>query len=110
MNNSFSIAKNEDGAYVLCFSESIYNVEAVKNAAFKHTHLFFVKVKHQDNGHLNVIMKAKNELDDDILISHIYEFHNDLLCEQVKIDLSNRFGKLREIIYEHAFSPIDEKE
>ena len=46
------------------------------------------------------------EINPDEVKKLLGEFCNEALDIQIRLDLEKRFGNLREVIYEHAFSPL----
>lgn len=94
--------------YRIVLSPDIYSREAVSAAAVRFNELFYVKIEHHDEKSYAVMLQSKNEKQDHIIAAH--EFINDVNEEQVRIDLMKKTGSLREIIYRHAFMPIETEE
>lgn len=107
MEHPFWLISNSKGIFETRFSKEVYHNEAIKNAALKYKEVFFIKIDYREDGYFYVTFMTKDSSGKEDLLSRINDFHNDLLNEQIIIDLSNRYGKLREIIYEHAFRPIE---
>lgn len=61
----------------------------------------------QPHGDDSFEVSLRSKDDDGDVSSAIKIFCNELIEQQVRHDLQNRFGKLREIIVAHAFSPLE---
>lgn len=91
-------------------SSALYEREAVFAAAHRLNEIFYVKVEPQGEDSFAVLLQCReasqNGIDPEKAAN---ELVNDILEEQVRLDLVKRTGALREIIYRHAFLPLEEQ-
>ncbi|MGJ3522068.1 His-Xaa-Ser system protein HxsD [Nitratidesulfovibrio sp. D1] len=94
----------QDGGKVI-LSKEFFAREPVFVAAAKFTERYYVGIQPHGDDSFEVYLRSKD--DDGDVSSAIKIFCNELIEQQVRHDLQNRFGKLREIIVAHAFSPLE---
>jgi len=97
-----------EGQITLKLSNQCYEKEAVFAALYKFENQCAMQMGPIGETHIQVIFKNKagGSLSEQALAALADEFCNELIDQQVRRDLEKRFGKLRELIVEHAFSPI----
>jgi His-Xaa-Ser system protein HxsD len=100
-----STSSQDNGKVVL--SKEFFEREAVFAAASKFTDRYYVGIQPVGEYDFEVSMHPKKAEDADADIVKI--FCNELIGQQVRQDLQNRFGKLREMIVEQAFYPLEKK-
>ena len=96
------------GQVLLKLSKRLYEKEAVFAALYRFENRCVMQMEPIGEAHIEVLFKNKTGecLSDETLSTLADEFCNELIDQQVRRDLEKRFGKLRELIVEHAFSPI----
>jgi len=99
-------AKLEDGKILVTLNKEIYEKEAIAVAAYKMTDLCSILIKPLENNEINVCFETKEMQSEETLEKIVKDFCNEVLDQQVRLDLEKRYGKIRELIVEHAFSPI----
>jgi len=104
------VEKLSSDLYRVEVSSLLYEREAVFTAAHRLNELFYVKVEPRGEDSFAVLLQCReapqNSLDAE---KAAHELVNDILEEQVRLDLVKRTGALREIIYQHAFIPLEEQ-
>lgn len=102
------ISKTEDGKIFVRLAKEFYEQQAVFAAAHKLTDRFSVMIEPVDDYTVGVYLEPKRaaNFDEDEIETIVFEFCNDLLDEQVRLDLDKRFGALRDLIVKQAFSPL----
>lgn len=97
-----------NGSFQVSVDLNLYAVEAITATSYKYTDCFYV---HQqtapDNEKIvNVILEAKN---DGILVTAeiMKQFCNDLIDQQVRVIINEKFGHIRDLIVEEAFKPVN---
>lgn len=101
-------SKIENDMIVITLSKEIYEKEAVFAAAYKLTNLCYVLIEPAGENQVEVIFKPKDqetELRD--LKEYAGQFCNALIDEQVQRDLERRYGKIRELVVQQAFFPLE---
>lgn len=102
------INKTEDGNIVVKVAKELYERQAVFAAAHKLTDRFAVMIEPVDERTVGIFIKPKTlaDLDEGAIEDALFDFCNDLLDEQVRIDLDKQFGAVRDVIVEQAFHPL----
>lgn len=88
-------------------SKEFFEREPVFVAASKFTDDYYVGIQPYGDDSFEVSIRPKDNTQD--TFSPIKSFCNELIEQQVRHDLLNRFGNLREIIVAQAFSPLEDK-
>jgi His-Xaa-Ser system protein HxsD len=84
----------------------LYSKEAVINAMYKFTNIFFVKSEPISDAKISVTFTAK---DNSIVTEEtINEFFNELIDQQIRINVEKEYKTIREEIVKKAFNPINE--
>lgn len=86
--------------------KEIYEREAIMAAAYKITDLCTVLIRPSEEKDVEVIFEPKAEGTTQNLEKVLSEFCNEVLDQQIRLDLEKRYGKIRELVVRHAFSPI----
>lgn len=83
---------------------NIYKQEVITSAVYKFTGKYFVSQNKVENS-IQVTFTAKS---DQIANFNLLakEFENELIDQQVRYDIEQKFGHIRNLIVEKAFSPI----
>ena len=100
------IKKIEDGIILVVLSKQFYEQSAVYAASYKMTDKYSVMVKPVGDRGVGVTFEPKKQQTVQEMEAALFDFCNELLDQQVRLDLEKRFGKIRELIVEHAFSPL----
>ncbi len=101
------ISLSEQGGEKVILSKEFFEREPVFAAATKFTDQYYVGIQPHGDDSFEVSIRPKDDETGDS--SAIKIFCNELIEQQVRHDLQNRFGKLREIIVEQAFSPLEKQ-
>jgi len=101
-----TISEIKEGAAHVRLMKEIYDKEAVLNAAYKMTDKYSVLIKSVGVHEMSVIIEPKGQQSIEELESAVSDFCNEVLDQQVRLNLERRFWKIRELIIEHAFSPL----
>jgi His-Xaa-Ser system protein HxsD len=97
-----------NGQITLRLSKRFYEKESVFTALYRFENRCVMQMEPVGESHIEVRFKNKvdGNLSEEALVALSGEFCNELIDQQVRRDLEKRFGRLRELIVEHAFSPI----
>ena len=99
------ISMANNGKVVL--SKEFFEREAVLATASRFTDRYYVGIQPTDEYHIEISIQSKKSDDADENIIKV--FCNELIEQQVRHDLQNKFGRLREMIVEQAFYPLEKK-
>lgn len=94
-----------NNGYEIILYKEYYEREAVLSIAYKYNNQFLTSVSPIESNQVKITIVGKNK-EQNPTEDDIKEILADLIDEQLKIDILNRTEKIREIIYEKAFSPI----
>ena len=98
------ISLPEQDSEKVILSKEFFEREAVFAAVARFTDEHYVGVQPHDDNSFEVSISPKSDNTDSS--NAIKMFCNELIEQQVRLDLQNRFGKLRDIIVAQAFSPL----
>ena len=102
-----TIIRREDKSIEILLGKRFYQKEAVFAAAHSITDKYRVKIEPAENNNVKIIlipMPSAAKINEQEVIDCLI---NRLIDEQVRLDLEKRYGKIRELIIEHAFSPLE---
>jgi len=100
------ISEYEEGRFFMRLSKEIYEKDAIMQAAYKLTDLCTIMIKPHGESEVEVVFEPQGKTDPAALRRIAARFCNEVLDQQVRLDLDKRYGKLRELIVQHAFSPL----
>lgn len=103
--NGINISRDKDCTAVF-FCNKLYEKEVLFSAAYNFTADYVVQLEEQDRN-FKVIFSSKKIADISIPQEDLFEFVNQVLDEQLRLQLERKTAKLREIIVEHAFRPLE---
>lgn len=98
--------KREGDEITVSFDSTIYEKESLLAAAYTLTGSYTVSICENEGKYLVTIRPSFDGVSplSDEKIGHLI---NDTLDEQLRLHLERRSGQLRDIIVQHAFSPIN---
>lgn len=97
-----------DGGATVSLSKEIYCKDAVIGAAYRRIAKYVVDISDSGQDFI-VAFAAKDSKNDNKseIIDDMQSFFNDTLDEQLRQQLEQKTGRIRDLIVQHAFSPID---
>ena len=102
------VIKDEEG-YLVRLSKEFYEQAAVFSAAYKFMARNIVKVFPIEEAYVGIHFKPKQDTSLEEVEQDALSFLNEALDQQVRLYLEREFGHVRDVIVEHAFSPIKKK-
>ncbi|MCX5782729.1 MAG: His-Xaa-Ser system protein HxsD [Elusimicrobia bacterium] len=78
-----------------------YSLSAIKEASYRFTNECYIFLENISEDTIKVHIKAKTNIN---LNALTYSFMNELIEQQIRFDLDQKFGGLRDKIIEKAFS------
>lgn len=103
------VKKIEDGKLLLEISKEIYDKDAIIVSSYKFTEKAYIYISPLSEFKIGVYFKAK-EGNEEMLEEIAYKFCNELIDQQVRLNLENKYSNIRNLIVKHAFSPIENLE
>ena len=92
--------RREPGRLVFQISKALYEKEAVFAATYALSGLCRHRIEPEPEGYVTVISEGV-DLDE---LEH--RFTTEIVDQQLRFDLERRYGGLRKLIVQHAFSPL----
>lgn len=99
------IERCEDNVVIIDVAKSLYQKEAILFAAHKFTDRYYVDIVSSQGKYVSVTFRRKDtNLTSEDLAS---EFCNELLDQQVRLNIENSYGNIRDLIVKQAFQPVE---
>lgn len=89
-------------------SNTAYCMEAITAATYPYGKKYNILIIPSTGDTTVVIFEKKNDYEEDI-ITDLKEFTTSLVDHQLREFLNKKYGRIRDLIVEHAFKPIDLK-
>ena len=86
---------------------SLYEPEAINAATYPFTDKYHITAVRKSDASIVVIFELKNKDSGRDVSYDIKEFINAVIDHQVRLQLDRANGKIRDLIVNHAFSPLD---
>lgn len=100
------LKKVENRQLLIEISKEIYDKKAAMAAAYKFTDRCYIYVNSTLENIIEIYFKAKESISTP-LEKIAYEYCNELLDQQVRLDVEASYGNIRDLIVKQAFSPIE---
>lgn len=99
--------KATDNKIQLDLDLNVYSVETIDAAAYKFTGLCYVlkSLDSEKKDLIHLVFEAKGGCHIDELTAK--QFCNELLDQQVRSQVTQQFGHIRDLIVEEAFKPVN---
>ncbi len=99
--------KVDSNRVTVVLHKEIYEREAVMSAAYRFTDAFGILIRPLGDNEMEVLIEPKREPTPKPLEFTARDFCNEVLDQQVRLFLERRCGRIKELIIEHAFSPLE---
>lgn len=102
-NLKFPVNEIDNNKFLVIVDMSLYVKESLIAACYKFTDRFYIH--QQSNGdNVEVVFESKdgNTVSDVI----VKQFCNELIDQQVRYNMNQQFGHIRDLIVEEAFKPV----
>lgn len=118
MNNTHTIEvrkgifqnKIEDSnLYTLNLAKEYFEKEPIMQAIHEYSDKFFVTMKPLDSKFVSVTFTVKDREENTIDIDLIENFSNRVIDYQIRNDLEKKYGHIRDVIVDYAYSPVKKK-
>jgi len=93
---------------IVRFSKQLYENIAILTSAYKLTNRCDVQVNADNQNEYEVTFKPIYDSSIHDLQLIVDEFSRDIIDQQLRLDLDRQFGKIKELIVEHAFKPVSD--
>lgn len=99
----FPLTKVERNRLSVQVDLHLYAKESIMSSCYKFTDRFYIH-QQKDGEKINVVFESKdcNDITEEI----VKQFCNELIDQQVRYNMNQQFGHIRDLIVEEAFKPI----
>ena len=105
----FPVIELENSKFQVSVDLALYSKDVITAAIYKFSHLFYI---HQqiDENNPNLVIVIFESKDGNILTMDIpKQFCNELIDQQLRHNVNEQFGHIRDMIVEEAFRPVNSK-
>ena len=96
----------DDNKFKVAIDNNVYSKESIVAACYKFTDKYYV-YQQTSSTHDNVVDVIFEGKENDVVDEHVIKrFFNELIDQQVRYNMNQRFGHIRDLIVEEAFKPI----
>lgn len=99
----YPVTELENNRFQVVVDMALYAKESLVAACYKFTDRFFI---HQQTSGNNVIVVFEAMDGNAISKVVVKQFCNELIDQQVRFNMNQQFGHIRELIVEEAFKPV----
>ena len=99
----FPLTKVENDTFLVHVDLCLYAKEAIIAACYKFTDRFYLHQQTQGNNIVVVFESKEGNIVDEQTVKH---FCNELIDQQVRYNINQQFGHIRDLIVEEAFKPV----
>jgi len=101
----------ENDKIVALLSKEHFEKEPILEAIYEYANLYYINMQPYENKFVKVVFEAKQKADllNDQNDKFIKNFINKVIDYQLKKDLEKKYGHIRDIIIEYAYSPVKKK-
>jgi His-Xaa-Ser system protein HxsD len=99
--------KRRPGGFEVIISKALYEKEAVFAATYALSGLCRNTVEPAQAGYVKVTLEFLDPVQDRDRVEIENKFLNELIDQQLRLDLENRYGAIRRLIVQQAFAPLD---
>lgn len=105
----FPVVELENNKFQVSVDLALYSKDVITAAIYKFSHLFYI---HQqiDENNPNLVIVIFESKDGNVLTVDIpKQFCNELIDQQLRYNVNEQFGHIRDMIVEEAFRPVNSK-
>ena len=100
----FPVVKLENDKFQVSVDLALYSKDVITAAIYKFSHLFYI---HQQTDNSNLVLVIFESKDGNIITVDIPKrFCNELIDQQLRHNVNEQFGHIRDMIVEEAFKPV----
>ena len=102
----FPVVKLENDKFQVSVDLALYSKDVITAAIYKFSHLFYIH-QQTDNSNSNLVLVIFESKDGKIITVDIPKrFCNELIDQQLRHNVNEQFGHIRDMIVEEAFKPV----
>ncbi len=102
----FPIAEIDGNRFQLRVDLNCYDREAVAATAYRFTDRYFIHQQTDPDSPSVLLVVFESRSSSAVDEADVKNFCNELIDQQVRVDVNEKFGKIRDMIVEEAFKPV----
>jgi His-Xaa-Ser system protein HxsD len=108
-SHNINLVEAYNDGFLVKLSKEFYEQAAVLSAAYKFTGNNYVEIFPIEDRCVGIYIKPKSGVSISDAEAASYGFINEVLDQQVRINNDRENGNIKDVIVEHAFSPVKKK-
>lgn len=101
-----SIMELGNNRFQLTVDLQLYTKEVITAAIYKFSHLFYIHQQADENNPNFVIINFESKDNNVLTVDIPKQFCNELIDQQLRHNVNEQFGHIRDMIVEEAFKPV----
>lgn len=102
----FPVVELENNKFQVSVDLALYSKDVITAAIYKFSHLFYIH-QQTDKNNPNLVIVIFESKEDNALTANIpKQFCNELIDQQLRHNVNEQFGHIRDMIVEEAFRPV----
>ena len=102
----FPVIELDNNKFQVIVDLALYSKDAITAAIYKFSHLFYIH-QQTDKANPNLVNVVFESKDGNVLTVDIpKQFCNELIDQQLRHNVNEQFGHIRDMIVEEAFKPV----
>ena len=101
-----SIMELGNNRFQLTVDLQLYTKEVITAAIYKFSHLFYIHQQIDENNPNLVIVIFESKDGNALTVDMPKQFCNELIDQQLRHNVNEQFGHIRDMIVEEAFKPV----
>lgn len=103
------VVELENNRFQVSVDLALYSKDVITAAIYKFSHLFYIH-QQTDKNNPNLVIVIFESKEDNALTANIpKQFCNELIDQQLRHNVNEQFGHIRDMIVEEAFRPVNSK-
>ena len=96
-----------NSSFQVCVDSSLYHKEVITSALYKYTDKFYIHQQESSSPNIIQITFESKDKSASVDLEMFKQFCNDLIDQQVRYNINQQFGHIRDLIVEEAFKPVN---
>ena len=105
----FPVVELDDNKFQVIVDLALYSKDVITAAIYKFSHLFYIYQQTDENRPNFVIVIFESKEGNALTADMPKQFCNELIDQQLRHNVNEQFGHVRDMIVEEAFRPVNSK-
>lgn len=102
----FPVVEFEDDKFQVAIDLTLYSKDVIIATIYKFSHLFYIHQQIDEDSPNLVIVIFESKDGNAIIVDIPKQFCNELIDQQLRHNVNEQFGYIRDMIVEEAFKPV----